>query len=386
MSLNAQVYFDNNASTKICDSALAEFTELSQNVYANTESSHLLGQWARVHFKKYQEELQNKFQCSGRFIWTSGATESLNQLFSSLISESDRRLILPSIEHAGSLMTAFELYKKKCKVKLLPVDSQGQFSLEDLKAALAESPSLLSMSYGHNVTGGLPDITALKKIIGSQDVLIHGDASQCLRSGLKLNLEQFDFVTLSSHKSYGPKGIGALWVRDPRFNLRPLLFGGGQQENFRSGSVPLPLIGACVKAWGFCLENSKNHKAHLEALKLNLLEYFASSSEFEVITPERSMSHTLLVKCLKQVSQVDLSQKLRGFALSRGSACSDQQKMRMKDNQFENFINDCLVVKDPKFNLSVLNFESSQAQFRISFGFENTMTEVESFIEALKEL
>lgn len=252
MAANRPVYLDNHATTPLDPRVLAAMRPWWEENYANPHSvEHVLGRAAEAAVEEARGHVAALIGADVReVIFTSGATESNNLAIKGAarfaVSQGDarRRVITVATEHKCVLESVRDLAAEGFEPVVLPVGPDGLLVPETLRAALAEPTLLVSVMAVNNEIGVVQDLPALAALAKEAGALFHTDAAQGAgRVALDVRTLPADLISLSGHKIYGPKGIGALYVRRrPRVRLMPLFSGGGQERGLRSGTLPAPLL------------------------------------------------------------------------------------------------------------------------------------------------
>ena len=252
---NALIYLDHNATTPISPTALAAMTRVFQTSWGNAGSAeHGHGHAAAERLAKARDGIAACIGASGdEVIFTSGATEANNMAVLGTAvfrqtHEGKARIIVAATEHKCVLEAA---KNSGLEVSICPVLPDGTLDWQALDRLLGADVALISVMLVNNETGVIQDIARVTQAVKGYDIKVHCDAAQGLgKTPIDVNALGVDFLSLSAHKTYGPMGIGALYVRRrPRARLSPLVFGGGQERGLRSGTVPLPLaVGFSVAA------------------------------------------------------------------------------------------------------------------------------------------
>jgi cysteine desulfurase len=250
------VYMDNNATTRtdprVVEAMLPYFTEK----YGNAASrSHPFGWEAEAAVEEGREQIAVLIGATAKeVIFTSGATESNNLAIkgvAAMYKKKGNHIITQATEHKAVLDTCKRLEREGYQVTYLPVDQYGRVSAEQVREAITDKTVLVTIMAANNEIGTVQPIKAIGKLCKDKGVLFHTDAVQAVGK-LPVDVEDMgiDLLSLSGHKLYGPKGIGALYVRkkDPRVRLEPQIDGGGHERGMRSGTLPVPLIVGLGKA------------------------------------------------------------------------------------------------------------------------------------------
>ena len=259
MSYSNPIYLDNNSTTPVDPSVLEAMLPYFTEQYGNASStSHIFGQNAEKAVTVAREEVGDLLGCKAQeIVFTSGATESNNLAILGAMRSfpPGSKLIITSAEHKAVLDPANQLSAEGYQVCILPVDQYGRIDTDTIAQSIDASTRLVSIIHGNNEIGSINNIKNLAELCKSKGVLFHSDATQTVGK-LPLDLRNIpvDLLSLSAHKMYGPKGIGALFVRRliPRINLVPMVFGGGHERKLRSGTLPVHQIAGLGKACAIC--------------------------------------------------------------------------------------------------------------------------------------
>lgn len=249
------IYMDYQATTPCDKRVLDEMLPYFSDIFANPHSKHVLGMKANEVVEIARERIANFINASDsrEIIFTSGATEANNlaiQGVAHFYKNKGNRIITTAIEHKCVLESANALKREGYDVVILPVQKNGIIDLDELNSAINDKTLIVSVGMVNNEIGVIEPIEEISKICREKNVLFHTDAAQAVGK-IPVNAQSVDLMSISGHKIYGPKGIGALYVRmKPRVRLTALFFGGGQERGMRSGTLPLPLcvgLGAAAK-------------------------------------------------------------------------------------------------------------------------------------------
>ena len=373
------VYFDNAATTKMSQVALDAMIPCLETVYANASSLHTPGQKSKEVLEKAREEIA---ACIGaqpnEIYFTSGGSEADNQAIVSAAKWGTRRnkkhIISTTFEHHAVLHTLQKLEKEGYEVTYLDVHENGMVRLEEVEAAIRPDTILVTIMTVNNEMGAIEPIEEIGRVVKecNPNTWFHTDAIQAYgKIPLRPKLQHVDMMSVSGHKLHGPKGVGFLY-KDEKIRLRPLIYGGGQQEDMRSGTHDVPGIAGLGLAAEMACAHLEEHKASLEALK----DYFIDSLdtlEGVTINSERgalSAPNILSVSFEKVRAEVLLhALEEKGIYVSSGSACSSNHPG----------ISGALKAIGVKPELL-------DSTIRFSFGAENTKEEVDICMDALREL
>ena len=373
-----EVYFDNSATTRVFDSVRDIMVQSMMADYGNTSSKHMKGVEAENYIKTAREEIAKSLKVKEKeIIFTSGGTESNNMALIGTAMANKRagnHLITTGIEHASIYNTMSFLEEQGFRVTYLPVDQNGHVSLDALREALCDETILVSIMYVNNEMGAVEPIEEIVKVLKEKKskAYFHVDAIQGFGKYVihpkKLGIQ---LMSVSAHKIHGPKGVGFLYV-DEKVKIKPIIFGGGQQKNMRSGTENVP---GCAGMGMAVKEMYKNHAEkieHLYALKDRMVK---GLQEIEGVTVHgltgRDSAPQIVSAGFEGTRAEVLLHALedRGIYVSSGSACSSNHpgvSGTLKG----------IGVKD-----SLLD-----ATLRFSFGVYNTEDEVDYCLEQLREL
>ncbi len=246
-----QIYLDNAATTQVDEKVMLAMLPYFIKKYGNASSQHLIGQEAKRALEESRHIIAKSISAKDKeIIFTSGGTESNNLVLKGLFfSNVDKNhIITTKIEHDCIMNTCKWLEKRGARVTYLDVDEQGFVDIKQLKKSIGNNTLVVSIIHANNEIGTIQDIEAIGKICHDAGVYFHTDACQSYTK-VKINVKKMnlDFVTLNAHKIHGPKGIGALYIRDG-IKIEALMSGGGHEKNFRSGTENIPGIVGFAKA------------------------------------------------------------------------------------------------------------------------------------------
>ena len=321
---------DYQASTPI-DKRVVETMNACYKFDGNPHASeHAFGWDAHAIIERATSELANALSVDDdEIIYTSGATESNNQAILGVAENAPatrKKILVSSIEHACVYNAARVAAKRYgCTVEILPVDAQGIIDLDYVYQAVGDDTLIVSVMAINNEIGTIQPIKEIGEICKNAGAIFHTDATHKLGTG-RFDASVADMVSLSSHKIYGPKGIGALYVNRPlQKSLAPLIHGGGQQNGLRSGTLPVPLCAAFACAANLMAsEESTVERLYIQSLRDRFVKemLFIDSSFFQngISGPLRHPGNTNL--CFKGIEAQSLITMLQpNIAASTGSAC-----------------------------------------------------------------
>ena len=331
-----EVYLDNSATTQVFPEVAAFMTQIMCQQYGNPSSLHLKGMEAEQILRGAKETLAKILKVNEKeLLFTSGGTESDNLALRGVASAYQRRgrhLITTQIEHPAILQTMHYLEEQGFQVTYLPVDACGRIHLEDLQRNMRQDTILVSVMHTNNEVGAQQPIAEAGALIKrmNPNTLFHVDAVQGFGKAKiypkKMNV---DLLSVSGHKIHGPKGVGLLYV-DEKVRVRPILFGGGQQGNLRSGTENVPGIAGMAMAAKKLYENYDEDVRKLEECKSFFIDGIQQMDGTRVngLLPgnphgEGTAPHVVSVSFKGVRSEVLLhALEERGIFVSAGSACS----------------------------------------------------------------
>ncbi|BCL39573.1 cysteine desulfurase family protein [Nostoc sp. MS1] len=326
-----QIYLDYSATTPTRQEAIAVMQTVLTQQWGNPSSLHEWGQRAATIIEQARVQVAGLINADPEsIIFTSGGTEADNLAIMGVVRRQavPQHIIISSVEHSAVTEPANLLEKWGWEVTRLGVDYQGRVNPQDLKAALRHNTVLVSIIYGQSEIGTIQPIAELGKIVQQHGALFHTDAVQAAgRLSIDVQKLPVDLLSLSSHKLYGPQGVGALYIR-PGVELMPLLGGGGQERGMRSGTQAVPIIAGFGVAAELAAEELATETPRLIKLRDRL---FTQLADITGLVPtgdrENRLPHHVSFY-LKQADGEKLSGKtlvrqlnLAGIAISAGAAC-----------------------------------------------------------------
>jgi cysteine desulfurase len=325
------IYMDYHATTpvdpRVLEAMMPYFTEHFGNAASR---NHPFGWVAEEAVEKARKQLADLIGASAKeIIFTSGATESNNLAIkgvAEMYREKGNHVITCVTEHKAVIDTCKKLEKQGLRVTYLPVQKDGRISLDDLKAAITDKTILISIMTANNEIGVLQPIAEIGAIAKEKGILLHTDGVQAVgKVPFDVNALKVDLVSISGHKMYGPKGVGALYVRrrNPRVLLAEQINGGGHERGMRSGTLNVTGIVGLGKAAEICQQDMEKDTARLRALRdrlndglhKNLDEIFINGSV------EHRLPHSLNIS-FAYVEGESLLMGINDVAVSSGSACT----------------------------------------------------------------
>ena len=367
------IYLDNAASTQIHNDVLNSMLPYLKEQYGNPSSIHRYGRLTRKAIHKARKQIASLINADpAEILITSGGTESNNTALVGISSQfPDSQIITSSIEHDAILEPCKKLNSKGFQVDYLPVDKSGMINIEDLKNMISKKTSLVSVMFGNNEVGTIQPISEITKICHENNVFFHTDAVQAVGK-LPVDVKKLDvdLLSISSHKLYGPKGVGALYIKDG-VKIYPMILGGGQEFRLRSGTENVAsIVGfgqACEIAQNHLIENMSSIKKLQTLLVKKILDEIPEVSFNGHL--ESRLSNNAHFTFLG-VNGEDLIIKLDeyGIAASTGSACSVNTQKASH------------VLEAMGFSL-----EQITGSLRLTVGIFNTENEINETVNILKK-
>ncbi|MFZ5351671.1 MAG: cysteine desulfurase family protein [Bacillota bacterium] len=369
------IYFDNSATTKPYREVIDEVAECMEKHYGNPSSAHRMGLEAEKIMKKARESVAKLISANSQEIYfTSGGSEANNTAITGMIGKGDH-IITSRIEHPSVIRLIEDLMKEGIEASLLDVDSDGIVCLAQLKKEIKQNTKLVTIMHVNNEVGSIQPIEEISSIIrsSSRKAKLHVDAVQSAgKLAIDVNKLGIDLLTVSAHKIHGPKGIGALYIRKG-LELKPLIRGGGQECNVRSGTENTPGIAGFGVAAKLAAAGMGANREKVAGLKSYFIRRLEEIQGIKINSPadEKHIPHILNVSFEKVRGEVLLhSLEEHGVYVSTGSACS------ARDKKHSNYVLPAIGLKEMHIIGSI----------RFSFSSQNTIEEVDSTIEVLKKI
>jgi cysteine desulfurase len=379
------IYMDNHATTQLDPRVLEAMMPYLTGIFGNAASrNHSFGWEAEQGVENAREQIAKLIGANPKeIIFTSGATESNNLAIkgvAEMYRERGNHIITQVTEHKAVLDTCKKLEKQGYRITYLPVQADGLIDLEDLKRAIDDQTILVSIMYANNEIGVIQPIQEIGKLCHEKSVLFHTDGVQAVgKIPVNVLTDNIDIMSLTAHKIYGPKGVGALYVRrrNPRVQISEQINGGGHERGMRSGTLNVPGIVGLGKACELCMEEMSTEAARLTELRDYLKNKLESALDFTQVNG--NMEHHLpgnLNMSFVYVEGESLLMGINDIAVSSGSACTS-------------------ATLEPSFVLKALGLGDDVAHSSIRFGLGrfNTRAEVDyvsdkiiSVVQHLREL
>ena len=374
MTVKTPVYLDYAATTpvdkRVAEKMIPYLTETFGNPASN---SHAFGWTAEEAVEKARADIAALINADPKeIVFTSGATESDNLAIkgaANFYKTKGKHLITVKTEHKAVLDTMRELERQGFEVTYLGVQENGLIDLEELKAAIRDDTILISVMWVNNEIGVVQDIPAIGEICRERKIIFHVDAAQaCGKVPVDVEAAKVDLLSMSGHKVYGPKGIGALYVRrKPRVRLEAQMHGGGHERGFRSGTLPTHQIVGMGEAFRIAKEELEQDMAHYTKLRDIFLKGIEGIEEVYINGDLEHRAPNNLNVSFNFVEGESLIMAVKELAVSSGSACTSASL-------------------EPSYVLRALgrNDELAHSSLRITFGRMTTEEEVQFAAELIK--
>ncbi|OSI12479.1 IscS subfamily cysteine desulfurase [Neisseria canis] len=374
MTIKTPIYLDYAATTPV-DSRVAEkmIPYLTEHYGNPASNSHSFGWEAEEAVENARMEIAKLINADAKeIVFTSGATESNNLAIkgaANFYKTKGKHLITVKTEHKAVLDTMRELERQGFEVTYLGVQENGLLDLEELKSAIRPDTILISVMWVNNEIGVIQDIPAIGEICRENKIIFHVDAAQAAgKTPIDVETTKVDLLSLSAHKIYGPKGIGALYVRrKPRVRLEAQIHGGGHERGFRSGTLPTHQIVGMGEAFRLAREELDQDRAHAVKLRDIFLKGIEGIEEVYINGDLEHRVPTNLNVSFNFVEGESLIMAVKELAVSSGSACTSASL-------------------EPSYVLRALgrNDELAHSSLRITFGRMTTEEEVAFAAELIK--
>ena len=374
--LKLPIYLDNQSTApvdpRVVEAMLPFFTDKFGNAHSRT---HAFGWESEAAVEKAREQVADAIGADAKeIVFTSGATESNNLAIKGVLrfyKKKKNHLITCLTEHTCVIESARDLMREGIDVTFLGVNREGLIDLEALSEAITERTALVSIMAVNNEIGVIQPVNEIGTICRERGCFFHTDAAQAIgKMDFDVAAAKADLVSISAHKLYGPKGIGALYVRaKPRVRLEPLFSGGGQEQGLRAGTLPTALCVGLGQAAAIAMAEREEETKRLLGLRARLLDGIRARTEGVTVNGSLDVrAPGNLNLSFAGVNSETLMMELRDLALSTGAACSSASL-------------------EPSYVLEALGVEDAlaRASIRIGLGRFTTGAEIDYAIEAFAE-
>ena len=368
------IYLDNAASTPVHEKVIEEMLPYFREQYGNPSSIHKHGRLANVAIQNARKRIASLINAdSNEILITSGGTESNNTAIQGISSQGKgRHIITSSIEHDAILEPCKSLEKQGYRISFLPVDKYGFVNPEDLKKEISSDTCLITIMYANNEVGTIQSVKEMAQIAKEKNIAFHTDAVQAVGK-IPIDVKELgvDLLSISSHKINGPKGVGALYIRNG-VKISPLILGGGQESGLRSGTENVAsIVGfgmACVLAKNNMDVNTTHHKKLTSKLTSRVLHEIPSTTingHPDMRIPNNTHFTFLGVNGEDLIIKLDENK----ISASTGSACS-------------------VKIQKASHVLKAMGFSHEQVtgSLRLTVGITNTEQEIDETVDTLKKV
>ncbi|MDJ0764145.1 MAG: cysteine desulfurase family protein [Myxococcota bacterium] len=370
-----RIYLDHNATTPVDPEVLEEMLPYLRASFGNPSSIHAYGQEARRGLDLARERVADLIGADPEeIVFTSGGTESINHAIKGVFDAASRpgtQLVISEIEHPAVRTSCSDLKRKGARLTYLSVDKQGEISRAAARDTIGENTRLVSVMLANNEVGTVQPVAEIARIARERGAIVHSDAVQALgKVAFDVNGIQADLISLSSHKIYGPKGVGGLYVRRGT-RLNPLLSGGAQESRRRGGTENLPAIVGFGKACALAKERLVADAERIASLREHLEQGLLSCIP-DIVIHGRSVHRLPGTSCISflgvEGETLMMALDIKGIAVSTGAACAS-------------------VSHDPSHVLTAMGCSTAEGQsaIRFSIGRANTLEEVSQTIEIVAD-
>lgn len=373
------VYLDNAATTKMSKRVIEEMIESFENIYGNPSSTHTLGQKAKAVVENARHIVAKNLKVEAKeIVFTSGGAEGNNLVIKGFLKQNKdkgKHIITTKIEHSTVLKTFESLEKQGYDVTYIDVTKDGIIDVEKLKKAVRKDTALVSVMFVNNETGVIQPIKEISEFLKEKEIFFHTDAVQAIGKFEIYPKElRIDALTVSSHKFYGPKGTGFVFI-DKKYNIEKEIFGGSQERNRRAGTENVNgILGTGValeevyEKMEVIFEHEKKIQEYLEEKLKNEIGRI-QKVEINGENSRRVKNITNVFIKSTDIQMLLVALDMRGICVSGGSAC-------MSGSLENSYVLEAMGLNDEKLKSS----------FRISIGKDTTIEEIDYFIENLKEI
>ncbi len=369
MALKLPIFMDSPSTTpvdpRVLETMLPYFTEKFGHP---SSRNHPFGWEAEKAVDQAREQIAKLIGARDpkEIVFTSGGTESINLALKGIAEmyrEKGNHIVTTAIEQRAGLDVSKRLERQGCMVTSVPVGQDGLVDVDEIRKAITDKTILISVMFANNEIGTIQPIAEIGKLAKEKGIVFHTDATQAVgKIPVDVEAMGIDLLSCTAHLIYGPKGIGALYVRrkSPRVRIAPIIDGGGHERGMRSGTVPVPLAVGFGKAAEICTEVMSEERTRLKALRDKLQDRILSSLDEVFLNghPEKRLPHILNVSFAYVEGESVLMGVNKEGAISSGSACTSS-------------------TLEPSYVIAALGVDSELAHSSIRFGLHRFNTEEE---------
>jgi cysteine desulfurase len=378
MALKLPIFMDSQSTTPVDPRVLEAMIPYFTEKFGHPASrNHPFGWEAEGGVDRAREQIAKLIGARDpkEVVFTSGGTEAINLALkgvAEMYREKGNHIVTTTIEQRATLDVCKRLERQGFEVTYVPVGRDGLVDVEAVRAALTEKTILLSIMFANNEIGTIQPVAELGKLAKEKGIIFHADATQAVgKIPVDVEAMGIDLLSATAHMLYGPKGVGALYVRrkNPRVRLAPMVDGGGHERGMRSGTVPVPLVVGFGKAAEICREVMGEESKRLAALRDRLQEQILAKVDEAYVNghPTQRLPHNLNISFAYVEGESVLMGLNREAALASGSACTS-------------------ATLEPSYVISALGVDSELAHSSIRFGLHRFSTEEEVDFVAQKTI
>ena len=366
-------YFDHSATTPIHPQVIDLMNEINKYHYGNPSSIYKIGKKSRLIIEKARDQLAKSISAEPeQIIFTSGGTESNNQVFWSLLHNTNNHVVSNVIEHPAVIKVLEFLKISGINYDLVKVKKDGIISSDSINKVLTPKTSLISLMLANNEIGTIQPVKEVVKIAKKRNIMVHTDAVQCMGK-IKLDVRDLgiDFLSLSAHKFYGPKGIGALYIKKPK-KMLSLIIGGNQEKSLRAGTENMSSIagmGLASKLANSSINTNTHTLNGLESYFKNGLQTFYPNAIFNG-NQSKKLPGLISISFPGENSNILMAKLDRAkISVSNGSACGSGN-----------------IKPSPILSAIGINKSLNLSTLRFSFGFTNTKKQIDYLLNQLENI
>jgi len=370
------IYVDNAATTQVDEKVIESMLPYMRSKYGNASSLHFFGREAYQGLEKARQQVADLLNASTKeIIFTSGGTESDNLAIKGIahkLKEKGKHIITSNVEHPAVIEACQALATQGFEITYLPVDPYGIINIDTLRKSIKKETILISIMHGNNEIGTIEPIQEIGEIAHEKEIIFHTDAVQTVgKIPLDIKKMNIDLLSISAHKIYGPKGVGALFKKEG-VTLEPLIHGGGHEQGFRSGTENVVGTVGLGKAAELSKSRMLEDSKKMSIMRDNLIDKVTTEIEESYLNghPKLRLPNNAHFRFSGiEGESLLLSLDERGIAASTGSACSSKKLL-------------------PSHVLMALGLNEVQAHgsLRISLGRNNEKTDIEYIHNSIKEI
>ena len=369
MALKLPIFMDSQSTTPVDPRVLEAMIPYFTEKFGHPASrNHPFGWEAEGGVDVAREQIAKLIGARDpkEIVFTSGGTEAINLALKGVVEmyrEKGNHIVTTTIEQRATLDVCKRLERQGVEVTYVPVGRDGLVDVEAVRAALTDKTILISIMFANNEIGTIQPVAELGKLAKEKGIIFHTDATQAVgKIPVDVEAMGIDLLSATAHMLYGPKGVGALYVRrkNPRVRIAPMVDGGGHERGMRSGTVPVPLVVGFGKAAEICREGMAEESKRLAALRDRLQEQIVSKVDEAYVNghPTLRLPHNLNISFAYVEGESVLMGLNKEAALSSGSACTS-------------------ATLEPSYVISALGVDSELAHSSIRFGLHRFSTEEE---------